>query len=143
MRNLPRAYLKKFTAFALKDIPFVLSAVSFVFLLILSLTFLALPARASLDSFTQIKKLNDTIVLNFPFPIQRDQVEIDFYPSIGFEYEWSGILVNQNRTITPTQLFQPDETYTIRVRNVQNPLGSSKTNKTFTIRTESLPKIIN
>lgn len=142
MRNLPRAYLKKFKAFALKKMPFVLSVISFVFLLTLSLAFLALPARASLDSSTQIKKLNDTIVLNFPFPIQRGQVEIAIYPNVGFEYEWSGVLVNQNLIITPTQLLQPDETYIIDVKNIQNPLGSSKSNKTFTIRTESLPKIL-
>lgn len=142
MRNLPRAYLKNFKAFALKEIPFVLSAISFVFLLVLSLTFLALPARASLDSSTQIQKLNDTIVLNFPFPIQKDQVEIAIYPSIDFEYEWSGILVNQNLTIKPNQLLQPNETYTIYVTNIQNPLESSYTNKIFRIKTESLPKIL-
>ena len=142
MRTLPRTYLGKFKRASLKKIPLIGGVIGFVIILFFSLTFLALPAKASLDRTAQVKKLNDFIILKFPFPVRRDLVEVEIYPPVGFDYEWSGILVNQELVIKPANLLQPAETYSITVKNVQNPLGTSEANKTFSFQTEDLPKVI-
>ncbi len=142
MQSLPRIYsfVKRIS---LWKIPYPVGAAIVVVVLFSSLTSLALPAKASLEAPTLEKKLNEELTFAFPLPLNRSNVEIDISPKVEFDYEWSGILVNQTLKIKPTQLLQPNRSYNIIVKNVKNPLGTSQSNLYFSFKTESLPKVVN
>lgn len=130
---------KKFLA---KEIPYVICVPIFLIILASLITFLALPTKASIKSATIDQKLDGEIILDFSFPVQRDDVNIEILPPIDFEYDWEGILVNQKLSIKPKTLLTPDESYQINVTNIRNPLGTSDSNQTFLVQTESLPKVV-
>lgn len=141
MQSLSRFY-HNLAGVALKKVPFAVGSAAFIVILFSSLTFLALPARASLDSPHRVIGLDNIIILEFPFPIQRDEVEVEISPKVEFSYEWSGVLVNQKLKIKPARLLQPDETYQISIKNIKNLLGTSESDRSFLLKTEGLPKVV-
>ena len=141
MQFLPRVYLSILNIYTRK-IPYTAGVAVFVIISSIFLIFLALPAKASLDSNGFIKGLDEEIVLNFSFVTQKDDIKIDIHPPVDFEYEWSGFLANQSLKIKPSNLLKPDEYYTVSVTNVKNTLELSTSNRTFSFKTESLPQVV-
>ena len=106
----------------------------FVIISSIFLTFLALPAKASLEFNGYIKGLDEEIVLNFSFVTQKDDIKISIHPPIDFEYKWSGFLANQSLKIKPTSLLKPDENYTVRITNAKNTFELSPNDRTFSFK---------
>ncbi len=141
MLSLPRIY-HYLLEISSKKIPYAAGFAIFIIILFSSLTFLALPAKASLTSPTQEKKLDEEIILEFLYPVKRNEVEVKIAPSVEFDYVWSGILINQKLRIRPRHLLQPDQSYQVIVKNIKNPLGINESDRFFYFRTEGLPQVV-
>lgn len=141
MQYLPRVYLT-ISNISARKIPYTAGIAIFVIISSIFLAFLALPAKASLESNGYTKSLDQEVVLNFTFITNKDDIKITINPPIDFEYTWSGFLVNQTLTIKPTTLLQPNEYYTVNITNVKNTFELSANNRTFSFKTEGLPKVI-
>lgn len=114
-----------------------------IVLLLLLLPFLAFPVRSAAVSQPQVIKLDGHFTLNFLFPVQRDEIQIDIYPEVDLDRYWDGVIFNQKLHLKPKHLLYPNQIYKIKVRNVKNPIGSSVSEFDFTFRTESFPEVIN